>query len=241
MNEKLKSFYDQQDTPWMQLFYKLVYAQLPDLDGQKILDFGAGFGWTANYLAGKGQHKNQLLALEPNAEMLANRLSENDYEMRMGGLLLLEKLPDATFDFIVCHNVLEYCPDERSKILSELTRVLKKGGTLSIVKHHFTGSIMQRIVFENALDEAYDLLEGSKNHHSGFGTIDYYDLEKLIKNLPLRLVKKYGIGAFNRLQPNAFKFSDDWKEKMFKLEMACSERSEYRDIAFFHHDLLIKK
>ncbi|WP_228386012.1 MULTISPECIES: bifunctional 2-polyprenyl-6-hydroxyphenol methylase/3-demethylubiquinol 3-O-methyltransferase UbiG [unclassified Lactococcus] len=136
MNEKLKSFYDQHDTPWMQLFYQLVYAQLPDLDGQKILDFGAGFGWTANYLAGKGQHKNQLLALEPNAEMLANHLSENDYEMRMGGLLLLEKLPDATFDFIVCHNVLEYCPDERSKILSELTRVLKKVGhcqSLSII------------------------------------------------------------------------------------------------------------
>lgn len=275
MNSNLQRFYDQQSTPWMKLFYRLVYAQLPPVSGAKILDFGAGFGWTANYLAGNNQAstqiskkaqqneklpQNNVLAIEPNPEMVANRLDENAYEMRLGGLKTLRELPAESFDLIVCHNVLEYAVEERQKILEEFARLISTDGVISIIKHNFSGSIMQRIVFENELDEAAALIKGEFRHESNFGPISYYELPVLIQKRPnkksieietssvesspvsdypqLKIAKKYGICAFNRLQPNEFKYADDWIEKMFELEMMCAEREEYREIAFFQHFLL---
>ena len=238
MNDQLKHFYEQQSTPWMTLFYRLVAAQLPVCSGKKILDFGAGFGWTANALA----LNNEVLALEPNLDMVANHCETHPYEMRCGGPSELKKLPAESFDLILCHNVLEYVCDqaERQEILAEFARLVSTDGKISVIKHHFPGAIMQRIVFENHLDEAQMLLDGTANHRSSFGVIHYYDLAVLTENIPLKVDKKYGIGAFNRLQPNAFKNTGDWLEKMFRLEMTCAEKSEFRDIAFFNHLLLQK-
>ncbi|MCL2113484.1 MAG: methyltransferase domain-containing protein [Streptococcaceae bacterium] len=239
MNDKLQNFYDQQTTPWMQLFYRLIYAQLPsDLTGKKVLDFGAGFGWTANHLASLGA---DVLAIEPNAEMVENRMREQSYEMHLGGLAELSNLTEASFDVIICHNVLEYAADERLEIMAEFDRLLKTDGFISIVKHNFAGSVLQRIVFENHLDEVLGMLGGTVKHNAqSFGAIEIYELADMLKNLLLRIDKTYGVAAFNRLQPNEYKFTDGWLDKMFELEMACSERSEFRDIAFFHHVLLRK-
>ena len=39
------------------------------------------------------------------------------------------RLPDSSWDYIVCHHVIEHVPDDR-KALAELYRLLKPGGTL---------------------------------------------------------------------------------------------------------------
>lgn len=47
--------------PWEQLFKRVLWAQLGDLRGKRILDFGSGIGVTAcRYAAG-----NEVIAVEP--------------------------------------------------------------------------------------------------------------------------------------------------------------------------------
>lgn len=241
MNEKLKNFYNQQNTPWMKLFYRLIYTQLPEMSGKKILDFGAGFGWTANYLAGLG---NEVVAVEPNPEMVETHLAEHSYLMRQGDVHSLKDFPDGSFDLIVCHNVMEYVEsaDEKGEIMAEFMRLLAPDGAISIIKHNFNGSIMQRAVFENETEEALGLLNGTAKHSAvSFGQISYYNVSELIARLPLKVDKLYGVRTFFGIQCNEFKTAPDWADKMFKLEMEVAENPEFNSVSFFHHVILTKE
>ena len=236
MKESLQHYFNQWETPWMQLYYRMVWAQLGYLENKKILDFGSGFGWNANHFA----IENDVLAIEPNIEMVEARVRENDYQQTIGGLSELKKLPSASFDLIICHNVLEYAPGERAEILTEFDRLIKAGGVISIVKHNHAGVIMQKIIFENALNEAYDLLTGSSKENLMFGQIHYYDLSELTENLTLKSQKIYGLRTFWALQPNEWKTEPDWADKIFKVEWQVCQQPEYVAISFFNHLLLTK-
>lgn len=79
--------HDITDLPaWERLFKKIVWKQLGDMEGKKILDFGSGEGITANHFA----EKNDVTAL-----------SAFKYE---------------TFGMIICHNVLEYIDDKAAVV-----------------------------------------------------------------------------------------------------------------------------
>ena len=53
--------HDITDLPaWERLFKKIVWKQLGDMEGKKILDFGSGEGITANHFA----EKNDVTAIE---------------------------------------------------------------------------------------------------------------------------------------------------------------------------------
>ena len=121
------------NSPWGELFYQLVWHNLT-CEGKKILDYGSGFGITADYLA----RNNDVTAIEPNEEMLVHRCCEHEYRQIIGGFEQLKKMPDQSYDMIICHNVMEYT-DNRAELLREFKRVLKSDGMLSIVKHNKTG------------------------------------------------------------------------------------------------------
>ena len=85
MKASLKNYFDQWESPWMQLYYRMVWEQLSaesSLTDKKILDFGSGFGWNANHLA----DRNSVIAIEPNSEMVKNRQQTNHYQQITGGL-----------------------------------------------------------------------------------------------------------------------------------------------------------
>ena len=113
---------------WERLLKKIVWKQLGDIHGKKILDFGSGEGVTANHFA----RNNNVVAIEPSREMLINRWSDFEYRQIEGDVTSLLEYDDNTFDVIICHNVLEYI-DDKKQVLNELRRVLKPNGILSIV------------------------------------------------------------------------------------------------------------
>ena len=88
---------------WERLLKKIVWAQLGDIRGKKILDFGSGEGITANHFA----EKNNVVAIEPSEEMLFNRWDDFEYRQIHGDITSLSDFEDSTFDMIICHNVLE--------------------------------------------------------------------------------------------------------------------------------------
>lgn len=223
---------------WERLLKKIVWAQLGDIRGKNILDFGSGEGITANHFA----ENNNVVAIEPSAEMLVNRWVDFEYRQIQGDVTKLSDFEDNTFDMIICHNVLEYIEDKQS-ILAELYRVLKPHGVLSVVKHNRAGRVMQMAVLLDELEKAHELLDGKNSTASKFGAIRYYDDEMISKWTPgLKNMDCFGIRTFWDLQQNQEKHNtEEWQNRMMQLEMRVSQMDEYRNISFFHHLLFFKE
>lgn len=224
--------------PWDRLLKRIVWEQLGEIAGKRILDFGSGEGITANHFAST----NSVIAVEPSEEMLSNRWEDYKYKQLIGDVSKLSELEDDSFDLIICHNVLEYI-DDKEQIINELYRLLKTGGTLSIVKHNRAGRVMQMAVLLDDMKKANDLLDGNDGISSQFGVIRYYEDEQIAKwNKGLKLIDIFGIRTFWDLQQNQEKHgTEEWQIQMMQLERKVSKIEEYRKIAFFHHLLFIKQ
>lgn len=225
-------------SPWDRMLKRIVWKQLGEIEGKKILDFGSGEGITANHFA----DKNTVVAVEPSEEMLRNRWTDYRYRQIVGDVSKLSELEKESFDLIICHNVLEYI-DDKEQVIHELCRLLKAGGMLSVVKHNRAGRVMQMAVLLDDIGKANDLLDGKDGASSQFGAIRYYEDEQIAKwNKGLKLSDTFGICTFWRLQQNQEKQgTEEWQNQMVQLEMRVSKLEEYRKIAFFHHLFFIKE
>ena len=223
--------------PWERLLKRILWEQLGEIRGKKILDFGSGIGVTACHFAAH----NDVTAVEPCRQSIDERWVERDYTQLLGSTEVLRAMEAERFDVIFCHNVLEYAED-REIIVKELGRLLKKGGVMSVVKHNRPGRVMQMAVLLNEFDRAKRLLEGKNDAASRYGTIRYYEDEDLSKWCEeLRVKRVLGIRTFWDLQQKQECHTDaEWQEKMMELEMRVSEMDPYRSVAFFHHILLRK-
>ena len=235
MTANLQAYKAHLQAPWGKLQYDIVFAFLESLKGQKILDFGSGFGIVADFLA----EKNQVTAIEPSSEMIAERKQDFSYEQLQGSLDLLQTLQDQSFDVIVCHNVLEYVSDP-ALYLAEFSRLLKKDGKISLVKHHEVGRIMHTVVFENDPEKAQQLLAGQEYQTHSMGAAKVYQIKEVISGLSLEVEDYQGVRIFYGLQSNDYKTAPDWAEKMLEMELAVCNQSPYRDIDAFQHVWLAK-
>lgn len=230
----IKNYYHATRTPWGELFYLSAWKHL-NFHNKKILDFGSGFGITANHLA----ENNHVTAIEPNSDILKFTVSDHKYIQIIGGEEQLTLIPDNTFDVIICHNVMEYI-DDRNQLITEFHRIMKKDGILSIIKHNRLGTVMHKAVFENDIDGALDSIARKNVFSQNFGKINYFTSEDL-KNWcgnQFSIESFYGMRIFYALQSNEFKSKADWKENIFKLECAVEEIPEFREVAFYHHIIL---
>jgi SAM-dependent methyltransferase len=239
LSENLQNFLWNTKQPWFRLAYKLYWAQLADiieLKNLKILDFGSGFGATANYLA----KNNEVTAIEPNSDMMDDRECENNYTQITGKIEKLKDFGDGFFDVVVCHNVLEFA-EERAEIVRKFSRILKSGGILSVIKHNKCGRIMQKVIYENNSDEAIILLDGGDSSNT-FGSINYYASEDLVKwGDNFKIEKILAVRTFFALQQNNdIKYEPDWIDKMFKVEMKVCDLEPYKSISSFNHVLMKK-
>lgn len=223
---------------WDRLFKRIVWQQMGDISGKRILDFGSGEGITSDHFAAN----NEVIAIEPSEDMLANAWKDNKYEQIVGDVSSLSRFVDNSFDMIICHNVLEYI-DNKKQVITELSRLLKTGGILSLVKHNRAGRVMQMAVLLDDFDRANALLDRKDGSSTQFGAIRYYDDEDISKwNRKLKLIDTFGIRTFWDLQQNQEKHNgEEWQLKMVQLENRVSKIQEYRDIAFFHHLIFVKE
>ena len=234
---KWGEFMPQNLPPWELLQKMIVWQQLGEMQGKRILDFGSGIGISADHYA----VNNDVIAVEPSEESVARRWKNYPYRQIVGSVDVLQQMGDEAFDVILCHNVLEYA-DDRESIIREFHRLLKPDGFVSIVKHNRPGRVMQMVVLLNDFDKAHDLLDGKDGTAAQYGAIRYYEDSDITKWCDgLRIEKICGIRTFWDLQQNQECHRDPaWQEKMIEVELRVSELEAYRDIAFFHH-LIIKK
>ena len=224
--------------PWEHLLKRILWTQIGQLQGKRILDFGSGIGVTANYYAAE----NNVVAVEPSEESVLQRWDDHSYRQIIGSTDALRAMEDESFDVIFCHNVLEYASD-RENILREFYRLLKPQGIISLVKHNRPGRVMQMVVLLNEFEKADALLNGEDGCASAYGTIHYYedaDIPKWCNGLRIRETR--GIRTFWDLQQKQECHKDSvWQEKMIEAELRVSQIPPYRDVAFFHHLILEKE
>ncbi len=237
MNDKLRRYKEYIETPWGRLFYRVVQSQIGCLNGLDILDFGSGFGITASRFSSK----NNLTAVEPNAEMTAEIPFDCGYKLITGDVNALKQFPNESFDYIFCHNVLEYVSDcERENVFMEFKRILRRNGRISVIKHNPKGRVMQKVVCENNTEDAAEILKNGCCTSQSFGEIRYYDIEPLAERCGMKIVKKLGLRTFWGLQSNDFKYAPDWLDRLTEMELLTAEDRDFAAISFFNH-LFIEK
>ena len=223
------------EQPWGKIQYEITFAQLEHIKGKKILDFGSGFGLVSYFLA----QNNEVVAIEPEKEMLF-AYPNHTYKKILGSLEQVEKFESESFDIVLCHNVLEYIDENcRVNYLSELKRVLKRDGKLSIIKHNQVGKIMQAVVFSNDVDQALDLLNGNEFKSVSFSQGTTYTIDELLQMSKMKLENYQAIRTFYSLQMNEVKMKDNWLEKMTEIELAVCDLYPYKDISFLQHVWLV--
>ena len=225
------------EQPWGKIQYEITFAQLEHIKGNKILDFGSGFGLVSQFLA----ENNEVVAIEPQEEMLF-AYSNHRYEKILGSLEQVKKFESESFDIVLCHNVLEYIDENcRVNYLSELKRVLKRDGKLSIIKHNQVGKIMQAVVFSNDVDQALDLLNGNEFKSVSFSQGTTYTIDELLEMSKMKLENYQAMRTFYSLQMNEVKTKDNWLEKMTEMELAVCDLYPYKDISFLQYVWLVKE
>ncbi|MGN1295976.1 MAG: methyltransferase domain-containing protein [Bacilli bacterium] len=128
-------------------------------------------------------------------------------------------MEEESFDYNICHNVLEYI-DDKERVVNELSHLLKKDGILSIIKHNPYGRVMQTSVLLNDFAMAKNILEGGNSCSASYGEIKYYQDEDISSWCPsLLLSNKFGIRTFFDLQQNQeIQRDEKWQEEMIELE-----------------------
>ncbi len=237
----IKDYRNMVEQPWGRMFYDLIYRQL-DISNDKrlkILDFGAGFCITSNHYAGN----HDVTALEPNEEMYSLRVKDNEYTLVPEGIEYLKTISDDTYDYVICHNVLEYV-ENVDEVLVELVRVLKAGGRLSIVKHNELGKVFAFAVLNDKPQAALDVLNAQNAEDTAFGKRNLYNNDQLESFLAdtMELKAVHGIRSlFGLSSNNEGKFSDEWYQPMLELETKADAMDEFRKVAFYNHLIFEKK
>ncbi|WP_026511709.1 class I SAM-dependent methyltransferase [Butyrivibrio sp. LC3010] len=237
----IKDYRNMVEQPWGRMFYDLIFRQLDVSNDKrlKILDFGAGFCLTSNHYA----KYHDVTAVEPNEEMYSLRVKDNDYSLITQGIEYLQTISENTYDYVICHNVLEYV-ENVDEVLKELIRVLKLGGRLSIVKHNELGKVFAYAVLNDNPKAALDILMDNKEEGSIFGNRNLYNNNQLVNALSgtMELMDVYGIRSlFGLSSNNDIKFSDEWYKSMLELETEADSMDEFRKVAFYNHLIFKKK
>lgn len=116
---------------------RTLIADLELPEGSRGLDVGCGVGLFALWLAEAIGPRGRVVGIEPSAErveaaraMVGHGPLADRLEFRVGDATKLD-VPDATFDWVWCGDVLHHV-QETARALSELARVVRPGGRIIV-------------------------------------------------------------------------------------------------------------
>lgn len=212
-----------------------------DLD---VLDIGGGTGGFATRVAGLG---HRVAVVDPSPDALAaldRRAREDDVADRVTGQQgdlssLLDVVAEASADVVLCHGVLEVV-DDPGAALAVLARVLRPGGTLSLLVAQRHAAVVARAVAGHfqAARELLDDPAGGGPAAGGpgrRGPQHRYTRDEVVAllaaaGLDVRAV--HGVRVFADLVPGSLlDLEPGAAAALVELERAVSERAEYLPLA----------
>jgi len=161
----------------MQLKERLVAdtlrATMPPPPAQ-ILDAGGGNGVDALALARQGYRVTLLdsaaaMIAEARQTVIAEGLADRCAIIQGDVAQMGEHVPPATFDAVLCHNVLQYVPDV-PQLLADLGQVLRPGGLLSLLSINRHSAPFQAAFLHHDLERALRSLDERQQLTTIFAT-----------------------------------------------------------------------
>jgi S-adenosylmethionine-dependent methyltransferase len=218
-------------------------AEQTGRDRLDVVDAGGGTGGFAVPLAALGHN---VTVVDPSPDSLAaaqRRAAERGVRITavQGEAAGLDGVAgEQTADLVICHSVLEYV-DSPADALAAVTRVLRPGGTVSVLAAGAVAAVLHRAL-TGRFDEARALLEGDELGVAGDGggprRFTLPGLVALIESVGLTPGAAHGAEIFGGLVPSALVDADPGAaESLRALEAAAATYPALRDIAAKLHVL----
>jgi len=172
------------------------------LSDKLFLDAGSGTGWFSSEAV---QKKAQVYSLDIGENILAEVAMKCNSNRVVGSVLEIP-FNDNYFDIVLCTEVIEHTPDPK-KAVTELARVVKKGGTLIITVPNIIWYPL--IVIANFLKlRPY---EGYENW------VGWNEMKKWLTGLGLKIESMKGIHLFPFILPfthNILRYFDNYESHL---------------------------
>ncbi len=234
------------ETPEGRLRSDLAFANLEDFlprsqaeKSLRALDLGCGTGATAVRLARLGIHVT-LLDSSPAMLDIAKRAAReagvtDKVVLQHGDATRLTNLfHPASFDVILCHNVLEYL-DEPIAVLCSMARALRNSSAiLSVLVRNQAGEVFKAAIQAGDLAAAKNGLTAEWGQESLYGgrvrlfTSD--SLRAMLTHASLAAIAERGVRVLADYLPPRVSRSADY-ERIFELERTLGSRPEYAAVA----------
>jgi S-adenosylmethionine-dependent methyltransferase len=234
------------ETPEGRLRTDLAFGNLEDFlprsqAGKSVcaLDVGCGTGATAVRLARLGV---QVTLLDSSPAMLdiAKRTAKqagvtDKTVLQPGDATRLPNLfPAASFDVILCHNVLEYLDDPIAVLCGAARALRDSSAILSILVRNRAGEVFKAAIQAGDLAAAENSLSAEWGQESLYGgrvrlfTSD--SLQGMLKAASLGVIAERGVRVLADYLPSRISRSADY-ERIFELERKLGRRPEYAAVA----------
>jgi S-adenosylmethionine-dependent methyltransferase len=233
------------ETPEGRLRADLAFGNLQDFlpleinTPMSVLDVGCGTGAAAVRLAPLGFHVTQLDSSAAMLDIARGAADQSGMADRVtlqhGDAAQLATLfPVASFDVILCHNVLEYV-DDPAAVLRCATGLLRDNAAiLSVLVRNQAGEVLKAAIQAGDLSAAENNLTAEWGFESLYGgkvrLFTPSGVRALLNAEPLELIAERGVRVLADYLPPRVSRSSEY-ERILALETKLSNRPEYASIA----------
>lgn len=211
-----------------------------------VVDVGGGTGGFAVPLAELG---HRITVVDPNPDALATlerRAAEAGVSVSAvqgDAAGLLDVVPPASADLVLCHGVLEQV-DNVASAVAALAQVLRPAGSLSVVAANRDAVVVSRAM-TGRFSEARHALDDPDGRWGARDPLprrfSERDLLGLLTDAGLEIIALHGVRTLSDLVPGAMTDADPGAhQSLLELEAATAERPAFRAIATHLHVLARK-
>jgi 2-polyprenyl-3-methyl-5-hydroxy-6-metoxy-1,4-benzoquinol methylase len=233
------------ETPEGRLRTDLAFANLEDFlprsqaESLCALDVGCGTGATAVRLARLGMHVTLLdssPAMLDIAKGTAQEAGVTDKVVLQHGdaTRLANLFHTASYDVILCHNVLEYLDDPIAVLCGTARALRDSSSILSVLVRNRAGEVLKAAI------QAGDLVVAENNLTAEWGQESLYGgrvrlftadgLQAMLKAASLAVIAERGVRVLADYLPSRISRSAQY-ERILELERKLSRRPEYAGVA----------
>lgn len=210
-----------------------------------ILDAGGGTGGFAVPLAGLG---HSVTVVDPSPDSLA-ALERRTAEAAVTGRVravqgdvteLLDVVPAASADVVLCHSLLEYVEDPHAAVAA-ISRAVRPAGTVSVLVANRTAAIFHKALAGH-FDEAQHALTDAEGRWGDRDPVPRrftpLRVTRLLEEVGLRVAAVHGVRVFADLVPGSLVDGEPGAiDTLLALEAAAAEHPALRDVATQLHVL----
>jgi len=228
----------------------LAFSNLQDFLPQTTrsllaLDIGCGTGAIAVRLARLGLHVTLLDESRPMLDLAKRAAREAGVTERIAlqhgdAAQLASLFHAASFDVILCHNILEYVDDPCAVLRSAARRLRDPSSLISVLVRNRAGEVLKAAIQDGDLAAAEHNLTAEWGHESLYGgrvrLFTPESLQAMLAAASLVATAAHGIRVMSDYVPPMVPRDDEY-ERIFELERKLGRRPEFVAIARYTHCL----